>query len=59
MSGLTSSSVPFTKHSAPRPISPACWKVDGLEQASQIGGFGFENGFGSTLRSGIRKYLPS
>jgi hypothetical protein len=31
----------------------------GLEQATQIGGCGFEYGFGSTSRFGMRKYLPS
>src|SRR6185295_14302974 len=33
--------------------------VCGHEQATQIGGLGFEYGFGNTLRSGILKYLPS
>ena len=54
-----SSIVPFTKQSAPSPISPAMAKVGGLAQASQIGGFGLENGLGSTLRLGMRKNRPS
>ena len=33
--------------------------VGGLEQASHMGGFGLEYGFGSTSRLGMRKYLPS
>ena len=44
------------KQSAPRPSSPAWTKVCGLEHATQIGGFGFENGFGNTLRQGMEKY---
>jgi hypothetical protein len=51
--------VPKVKHSAPRPSSPASANVAGLEQATHIGGLGFEYGLGSTLRLGMRKYLPS
>jgi len=29
------------------------------EHASHIGGWGFWTGFGTTLRGGILKYLPS
>jgi hypothetical protein len=47
------------KQSAPTPSSPASTNVAGLEQASQIGGFGLEYGFGRTSRLGILKYLPS
>src|SRR5262245_21437250 len=59
MSGAISLGVPNVKQSAPRPSSPASAKVPGLEHATHIGGCGFEYGLGSTLRSGIRKYLPS
>ena len=33
--------------------------VDGLPAATHIGGCGFEYGFGSTVRLGIVKYVPS
>ena len=33
--------------------------VDGLPAATHIGGCGSEYGFGSTLRGGIEKYVPS
>src|SRR4051812_44477828 len=58
-SGAIWAGVPKVKQSAPTPSSPASANVAGLEQASQMGGFGFEYGFGSTSRLGILKYLPS
>src|SRR5262245_1693126 len=51
--------VPNVKHSEPSPSSPASTNVLGLEQATHIGGCGLVNGFGSTCRFGMRKYLPS
>jgi hypothetical protein len=54
-----SAGVPNVKQRAPRPSSPASAKVCGLEHATHMGGCGFEYGFGSTVRSGMRKYLPS
>ncbi len=33
--------------------------VDGFPAATHIGGCGFTNGFGSTLRAGIEKCSPS
>ena len=41
------------------PSRAARWMVSRLEQATQSGGCGFCTGFGTTLRHGIEKYLPS
>ena len=56
---LAAAGAPSEKQSAPSPSRPAFSKVDGLPHATQSGGWGLVYGFGSTLRSGIRKYLPS
>ena len=40
------------------PSWAARWMVSRFEQATQIGGWGFCTGFGSTLRAGMEKYLP-
>src|SRR5262245_15888271 len=59
MSGAKSFGAPSEKHSAPKPSCAAFSNVDGLPQATQMGGCGKLYGFGSTLRSGIEKYVPS
>src|SRR5262245_28544964 len=59
MSGSKSFGLPRLKQSAPSPRRPAFSNVDGLPHATQIGGCGFEYGFGSTLRGGIEKCVPS
>ena len=41
------------------PSEAASLMVSRLEQATQTGGCGFCNGFGTTLRQGMEKYLPS
>ena len=43
----------------PRPSFAAFSNVSGLPAATHIGGWGFTNGLGSTLRSGIEKKRPS
>ncbi len=40
------------------PSWAARWMVSRFEQATQSGGCGFCTGFGTTLRTGIEKYLP-
>ena len=40
------------------PQRPAISIVSSCEQATHSGGCGFCTGFGSTLRSGMLKYLP-
>src|SRR5580698_2988842 len=59
ISGVSWSGVEKPKHKMPTPSSAARSKVDGLPAAIQMGGCGFEYGFGSTLRLGIEKNLPS
>ena len=54
----SSGAAPLTP-SIPRPRSPAWIAVSGLLTATHIGGWGFWRGFGSTLRGGTLKYLPS
>ena len=44
--------------SAPMPSWAARWIVSRFEQATQIGGWGFCTGLGTTLRAGIEKYWP-
>ena len=46
------------KVSAPMPSWAARWMVSRFEHATQSGGCGFCTGFGTTLRTGIEKYLP-
>ena len=41
------------------PSRAARLMVSRLEQATHTGGCGFCNGFGTTLRQGMEKYLPS
>ncbi len=40
------------------PSCAARWMVSRLEQATQIGGWGFCTGLGTTLRAGIEKNWP-
>ncbi len=47
------------KHSAPSPLSAAVSIVSGRGHATHSGGCGFCLGFGTTLRGGIEKNLPS
>ena len=58
-SGAIFSGVPPVKQMTPRPIFAAFSNVSGLPAATHSGGCGFTYGFGSTLRSGIEKNLPS
>jgi len=58
-SGSKSFGEPRLKQRAPSPSRPAFSKVDGLPQATQIGGCGFDQGFGSTFRGGMPKWVPS
>jgi hypothetical protein len=44
--------------SAPMPSCAARWIVSRFEHATQSGGCGFCTGLGTTLRTGIEKYLP-
>ena len=46
------------KVSAPMPSRAASWIVSRREAATQIGGWGFCTGLGTTLRHGMEKYLP-
>src|SRR6185436_10848765 len=59
MSGSKSFGDPRLKQSAPSPRRPAFSNVDGLPHATQMGGCGFDHGFGSTFRGGMVKCLPS
>ena len=43
---------------APIPSCAAKWMVSRFEHATQSGGCGFWTGLGTTLRTGIAKYLP-
>ena len=54
-----SRATPVVKHSTPRPMRAAFSNVPGLPAATHIGGCGSLYGFGSTLRGGIEKNLPS
>src|SRR5262245_27581905 len=47
------------KHNTPIPILAGFSNVLGLSAATHIGGCGSVYGFGSTLRGGIEKNLPS
>ena len=53
------STPPIVKHSTPSPMRAAFSNVAGLPAATHIGGCGFANGLGSTLRGGIEKNCPS
>src|SRR5437870_13754721 len=56
-SGAIFSGVPPVKQMTPMPMRAARSNVSGLPAATHRGGCGFTYGLGSTLRSGIEKYL--
>ena len=45
--------------SAPIPARAAMWMVSRFEHATQMGGWGFCSGLGTTLRQGMEKKRPS